>query len=546
MKLAAVLAASTVSPPSSLRSLGTASGCRSATATPRCAPCWSPSTRRWWPSTTPRGATARRCSCTIRWCASRWRPSRRRLSGRPHPAGGEQGRRRDRRPHQRRQGPRRSRRHRLRRPRLEGITPLAPARMDWFKLVGFVPESDLDAVRTAIFAAGAGTIGDYIHCSFTIPGEGTFEPGVRAHPSIGEVGVEQRTGELRLEAVFPRALRRAVTDAFVAAHSYEEPAFDVYPGRRRGADAGSGSHRLSGCAADPREFAGEVAALFGLPAIRFTGDGSRVIEGVAVLPGSGASLIDEAAAAGVGALVTGDIKYHDADRADRLGLALIDVPHEIAEGYALRHWSVQLAEELRRDRVTVTFLEQPRRLWRRLALSGEIEETMNDLGPPAQPRRRPHAAVRRRRRAGQPGTGGHRWLSRQPRGRAPGGVLRHDRGRHQQRGRIPGADRRSRAGPRPQGPQADGALRQRAHLPAAHRALQGQRRQHARLPHPGRPPCWNSSRRSRSSASAAKRTRRPTALSTRLSTPPPGSDAGLRPPRAVVYTTPLRGCSSVG
>jgi ribonuclease HI/probable phosphoglycerate mutase len=104
-----------------------------------------------------------------------------------------------------------------------------------------------------------------------------------------------------------------------------------------------------------------------------------VIEGVAVLPGSGASLIDEAVAAGVGALVTGDIKYHDADRADRLGLALIDVPHEIAEGYALRHWSVQLAEALRRDEVTVTFLEQPRRLWRRLALSGEIEETMDDL-----------------------------------------------------------------------------------------------------------------------------------------------------------------------
>ena len=262
---------------------------------------------------------------------------------------------------------------------LEGVRPLAPARMDWFKLVGFVPESDLDAVRTAIFAAGAGTIGEYIHCSFTIPGESTFQPGERAHPSIGEVGVEQHTGELRLEAVFPRALRRAATDAFVAAHSYEEPAFDVYPVENEVRTLGLGRVGYLGAPRTLEEFAGEVGALFGLPAIHFTGDGSRVIEGVAVLPGSGASLIDQAAAAGVGALVTGDIKYHDADRADRLGLALIDVPHEIAEGYALRHWSVQLAEALRRDRVTVTFLEQPRRLWRRLALSGEIEETMNDL-----------------------------------------------------------------------------------------------------------------------------------------------------------------------
>lgn len=263
--------------------------------------------------------------------------------------------------------------------RLEGATPLAPARMDWYKLVGFVPESDLDAVRTAIFAAGAGTIGDYIHCSFTIPGEGTFEPGVRAHPSIGEVGVQQRTGELRLEAVFPRALRRTVSDAFVAAHSYEEPAFDLYPVDDEVRTLGLGRIAYLGAPRSLEQFAGEVAALFGMPAIRYEGDGERTIERVAVLPGSGASLIDDAAAAGVDALVTGDIKYHDADRADRLGLALIDVPHEIAEGYAMRHWTTQLAEELRHDQVTVTFLEQPRRLWRRLALSAEIEETMTGL-----------------------------------------------------------------------------------------------------------------------------------------------------------------------
>ena len=262
---------------------------------------------------------------------------------------------------------------------LEGVRPLAPARMDWSKLVGFVPESDLDAVRTAIFAVGAGAIGDYIHCSFVVPGEGTFQPGERAHPSIGEVGVEQRSGELRLEAVFPRALRRAVADAFVAAHSYEEPAFDVYPVENEVRTLGLGRIGYLGTPRTLEQFTGEVGALFDMPAIHFSGDGARVIEGVAVVPGSGAALIDQAAAAGVSALVTGDIKYHDADRADRLGLALIDVPHEVAAGYALRHWSVQLAEALRRDKVAVTFLEQPRRLWHRLALSGEIEETMDDL-----------------------------------------------------------------------------------------------------------------------------------------------------------------------
>jgi dinuclear metal center YbgI/SA1388 family protein len=262
---------------------------------------------------------------------------------------------------------------------LEGVTPLAPARMDWFKLVGFVPENDLDEVRAAVFAAGAGAIGEYVHCSFAIPGVGTFQPGERAHPSIGDVGVEQRTGELRIEVVFPRALRRRVTDAYLAAHSYEEPAFDVYPVEDEVRTVGLGRIGYLGAPWTLEELAAEAAGLFGMTAIRFTGDGSRVIEKVGVLPGSGAALIDAAAAAGVGALLTGDIKYHDADRADRLGLALVDVPHEVAEGYALRHWSAQLAEALRRDKVTVTFLEQPRRLWRRLALSGEIEETMSDL-----------------------------------------------------------------------------------------------------------------------------------------------------------------------
>jgi dinuclear metal center YbgI/SA1388 family protein len=262
---------------------------------------------------------------------------------------------------------------------LEDLKPVAPSRVDWCKLVGFVPESDAESVRTAIFAAGAGVIGDYIHCSFSIPGEGTFQPTERAHPSIGEVGVQQATGELRLEAVFPRALRRAVTDAFVAAHSYEEPAFDVYPVENEVRSLGLGRLGFLGAPQTLEQFAGEVGSLFGLPAVRFTGDGSRVVEAIAVVPGSGAALIDEAVAARADVLVTGDVKYHDADRADRFGLSLIDVPHEIAEGYALQHWSLQLAEALQHGKVSVSFFEQPRRLWRRLALTAEIEEAVAAL-----------------------------------------------------------------------------------------------------------------------------------------------------------------------
>jgi hypothetical protein len=96
------------------------------------------------------------------------------------------------------------------------------------KLVVFVPESALDAVRDALFEAGAGRIGDYERCSWYTAGTGTFLGGDATDPSIGERGREERVPELRLEAVFPAERQREVVAALRAAHPYEEPAFDIY------------------------------------------------------------------------------------------------------------------------------------------------------------------------------------------------------------------------------------------------------------------------------------------------------------------------------
>jgi hypothetical protein len=95
------------------------------------------------------------------------------------------------------------------------------------KLVVFVPRDALEPVRDAIFAAGAGRIGDYERCSWYAEGTGTFLPRLGAHPTIGEVGAEQRVPELRLEAVYSDDAHDDVIAALRAAHPYEEPAFDV-------------------------------------------------------------------------------------------------------------------------------------------------------------------------------------------------------------------------------------------------------------------------------------------------------------------------------
>ena len=96
------------------------------------------------------------------------------------------------------------------------------------KLVVFVPPGALDAVRDAVFAAGAGRIGGYERCSWYAEGTGTFLGGESTNPTVGERGLEERVPELRLETVFPDERQSEVIAALRRAHPYEEPAFDVY------------------------------------------------------------------------------------------------------------------------------------------------------------------------------------------------------------------------------------------------------------------------------------------------------------------------------
>jgi hypothetical protein len=97
------------------------------------------------------------------------------------------------------------------------------------KLVVFVPREALDGVRDALFAAGAGRIGDYDRCSWYTEGTGTFLGGESTSPSVGQPGREERVAEVRLETVYPSEREAEVVEALRRGHPYEEPAFDLYP-----------------------------------------------------------------------------------------------------------------------------------------------------------------------------------------------------------------------------------------------------------------------------------------------------------------------------
>jgi dinuclear metal center YbgI/SA1388 family protein len=205
--------------------------------------------------------------------------------------------------------------------------PLSPSARDhYFKLVTFVPEDHAEAVAQAIFDAGGGVIGRYSHCAFRHPGTGSFLPLAGADPYSGTKGELSREAEHRLEVRVPRDRLSAIVAAMRAAHPYDEVAYDVHP--IVGGDPwGLGRVGDLDAPTDLAAFARRVKEALALPAVRVTGDPGAFIARVAVCTGAGASVLERAAHARASVLVTGDVTYHVARDAERLGIALVDAGH---------------------------------------------------------------------------------------------------------------------------------------------------------------------------------------------------------------------------
>lgn len=97
-----------------------------------------------------------------------------------------------------------------------------------YKIVVYVPEEHADMLREVMGAAGAGKIGNYSHCTFSVKGTGRFRPEDGANPAIGEVGKLEEVAEERIETVCSEGSLQAVLKAIRETHPYEEPATDVY------------------------------------------------------------------------------------------------------------------------------------------------------------------------------------------------------------------------------------------------------------------------------------------------------------------------------
>ena len=194
---------------------------------------------------------------------------------------------------------------------LEDVRILSAKQEQLLKLVTFVPESHADALRTALFKAGAGHIGNYDSCSYNIAGEGSFRAGESTTPFVGKVGEIHYEQETRIETILPRFKQNEVLQSLLAVHPYEEPAYDFYPLANAWHQAGSGIVGTLPESMPEQEFLNLLKDVFKLPVIQHSKMRHKEVREVALCGGSGAFLIPQAISYGADVFITGEAKYND-------------------------------------------------------------------------------------------------------------------------------------------------------------------------------------------------------------------------------------------
>jgi dinuclear metal center YbgI/SA1388 family protein len=231
---------------------------------------------------------------------------------------------------------------------MEGREPLrlAPTKDTQYQLVTFVPEAQFDAVSSALFAAGAGRIGQYSSVSFRSRGTATFKGEEGSNPTVGEPGKLERESEIRLETVVPIGRVDAVIRALREAHPYEQPAFDLV--RLAAPPEGIGIGRIGPLKTPTgrRALFDRIKKALGVGALLVAGPTSGDVKKAAVCAGAGRSLLGDVIAKKADFFLTGELPHHDALRAAKAGVTVACALHSNSERAALAGLRQRLVEAL--------------------------------------------------------------------------------------------------------------------------------------------------------------------------------------------------------
>jgi dinuclear metal center YbgI/SA1388 family protein len=215
---------------------------------------------------------------------------------------------------------------------LTNLKVLSPKPSMLKKIIFFCPVDHAEAVRKSMFSAGAGNIGNYDSCSYNTTGEGTFRAGKNTNPYVGEKGKVHFEKEVKIETVVPSFLLHRVIAAMLAAHPYEEVAYDVYALENTYNGSGAGMIGHLETEMPLMDFLQKVKTTLGAQAIKYNTPVDRPVKNVAFCGGSGSFLIHDAFAAGADVFITADIKYHDFF--EHLGqMTIVDAGHYETEQF---------------------------------------------------------------------------------------------------------------------------------------------------------------------------------------------------------------------
>jgi dinuclear metal center YbgI/SA1388 family protein len=227
----------------------------------------------------------------------------------------------------------------------EGMRPLRPLKNALLGLTTFAPEEAVPAVLEALWAAGAGQIGQYANCSFRTNGTGTFTPQANAKPHLGKVGVEEEVAEVRLEVILPAFAEKNVLKALNNAHPYEEVAYYLYPLQNTWQDAGAGAIGKLPAPLPFADFCQQMCTGLQIDYLRHTAvPAGKLVQRVAVCGGAGSFLLEDAKRAGADVFITGDVKHHEYLEATESTI-IADIGHFESERLITEWLSLKISEK---------------------------------------------------------------------------------------------------------------------------------------------------------------------------------------------------------
>ena len=200
------------------------------------------------------------------------------------------------------------------------------------KIVTFVPNKQADKLRTALFNAGAGHIGNYDNCSYNLSGQGSFRALENTKPYIGKPGELHFEPEIRIETIFPIHLQSKVIKALKNTHPYEEVAYDIYALENKNEHIGIGMVGYLEQEIDELDFLKQIKNTFDAKMLRHTPFLNKKVKKVALCGGSGSFLLNKAIASGADVFLSADFKYHQFFDADNK-ILIADIGHYESEQF---------------------------------------------------------------------------------------------------------------------------------------------------------------------------------------------------------------------